>query len=199
MVTDPMAKAPVKQTRPRDAEMTQARILDAAQIVFSQHGYGSSGVRDIAKLADVNPALVSRYFGGKEALFEKALEKTLNISPMMSVPLERFGENLMRELHDDDANSVRSAAMFALSIGDPQAREISVELLRKRIIEPLAEAFASGDGSAGARARIVAILSLGYTVMRILVPMREDEAEQDAFVSKWLAEVLQDMAEPGQG
>ncbi|KRB81406.1 hypothetical protein ASE00_15635 [Sphingomonas sp. Root710] len=193
-----MAKAPVKQTRPRDAEMTQARILDAAQIVFSQHGYGSSGVRDIAQLADVNPALVSRYFGGKEALFEKALEKTLNISPMMSVPLDRFGENLMRELHDDDANSVRSAAMFALSIGDPQAREISVELMRKKIIEPLAEAFASDDDSAGARARIVAILSLGYTVMRILVPMQEDEADQDAFVSKWLGEVLQDMAKPPQ-
>lgn len=194
-----MAKAPVKQTRPRDAEMTQARILDAAQIVFSQHGYGSSGVRDIAKLADVNPALVSRYFGGKEALFEKALEKTLNISPMMSVPLDRFGENLMRELHDDETNSVRSAAMFALSIGDPQAREISVELLRKKIIEPLAEAFATVDDTAGARARIVAMLSLGYTVMRILVPMREDEADQDAFVSKWLGEALQDMAEPGKG
>lgn len=194
-----MAKAPVKQTRPRDAEMTQARILDAAQIVFSQHGYGSSGVRDIAQLADVNPALVSRYFGGKEALFEKALEKTLNISPMMSVPLERFGENLMRELHDDETNSVRSAAMFALSIGDPQAREISVELLRKKIIEPLAEAFAAADDTAGARARIVAMLSLGYTVMRILVPMREDEAGQDAFVSKWLGEALQDMAEPGKG
>lgn len=194
-----MAKAPVKQTRPRDAEMTQARILDAAQIVFSQHGYGSSGVRDIAKLADVNPALVSRYFGGKEALFEKALEKTLNISPMMSVPLDRFGENLMRELHDDETNSVRSAAMFALSIGDPQAREISVELLRKKIIEPLAEAFATVDDTAGARARIVAMLSLGYTVMRILVPMREDEADQDAFVSKWLGEALQDMAEPRKG
>lgn len=198
-----MAKTPVKQTRPRDAEMTQARILDAAQIVFSQHGYGGSGVRDIARLADVNPALVSRYFGGKEALFEKALEKTLNISPMMSVPLDRFGENLMRELHDDDANSVRSAAMFALSIGDPQAREISVELLRKKIIEPLAQSFADpdagADDSAGARARIVAMLSLGYTVMRILVPMREDEADQDAFVSTWLGEALQDMAEPKKG
>ena len=191
-----MAKTPIKPIRPRDAEMTQARILDAAQIVFSQHGYTSSGVRDIAQLADVNPALVSRYFGGKEALFEKALEKSLDISPMMSAPAERFGDNLAHQLREDDADSVRSASMFALSIGDPQTREISVGLLRKKIIDPLAESFAASGGNADARARVVAMLSLGYTVMRILVPMGEDEADKDAFVTQWLAEALQEMADP---
>jgi len=45
-------------------------ILDAAKILFIKKGYQSTSVRDIAKKADVNLALVNYYFSSKEDLFD---------------------------------------------------------------------------------------------------------------------------------
>lgn len=44
-------------------------ILDAAQSVFIQCGYGSASMGEIARRAGVSPGLLYRYFRGKEALF----------------------------------------------------------------------------------------------------------------------------------
>lgn len=48
----------------------QKNILDVAQRLFSCHGFAGTSVRDIAKDADVNIAMISYYFGSKEKLLE---------------------------------------------------------------------------------------------------------------------------------
>ena len=45
-------------------------ILDAAKILFIEKGYQNTSVRDIAKKAGVNLALVNYYFSSKEDLFD---------------------------------------------------------------------------------------------------------------------------------
>ncbi|WP_156320975.1 forespore capture DNA-binding protein RefZ [Bacillus sp. JCM 19041] len=52
------------------SEQTKASIKEAATALFYANGYHGTSVRDIAKEAVVNPALISYYFGGKQALFE---------------------------------------------------------------------------------------------------------------------------------
>lgn len=52
------------------SEPTKASIKDAATQLFYANGYHGTSVRDIAKEASVNPALISYYYGGKQALFE---------------------------------------------------------------------------------------------------------------------------------
>lgn len=52
------------------SEHTKASIKEAATTLFYANSYHGTSVRDIAKEADVNPALISYYFGGKQALFE---------------------------------------------------------------------------------------------------------------------------------
>ena len=58
----------------RNAAATRQSILDSARRQFARDSYENVGVRDIAGEAGVDPALVVRYFGGKEQLFREVLD-----------------------------------------------------------------------------------------------------------------------------
>jgi AcrR family transcriptional regulator len=50
--------------------LTKNKVIDAAITLFNVQGYDGTSVRNIAKEADVNIALISYYFGGKKGLLE---------------------------------------------------------------------------------------------------------------------------------
>ncbi len=50
-------------------------ILDVAERLFAAHGFDGTSVRDIAKEADVNVAMISYYFGSKDKLLESIFKK----------------------------------------------------------------------------------------------------------------------------
>jgi len=54
---------------------TRGRILESAFQCLAAHGYASLNVRDIAKDAGVNHALISYYFGGKDRLVIAVLDE----------------------------------------------------------------------------------------------------------------------------
>ncbi|MBS1771934.1 MAG: TetR/AcrR family transcriptional regulator [Bacteroidetes bacterium] len=53
----------------------QLQILDVAAELFADNGFDGTSVRDIAKAADVNIAMISYYFGSKEKLLEAIFTK----------------------------------------------------------------------------------------------------------------------------
>lgn len=76
----------------------QLQIIEVAERLFSRQGYNGTSVRDIAKEAGVNVAMVSYYFGSKEnllvAVFQnRALEIRMKIETMLKdvelSPLEK--------------------------------------------------------------------------------------------------------------
>jgi AcrR family transcriptional regulator len=52
-------------------------ILDVAENLFSQFGFEAVSVRQLAKEASINVAMVSYYFGSKEQLFKQVIERKL--------------------------------------------------------------------------------------------------------------------------
>lgn len=50
------------------------RLLLAARKLFAERGFDATSVRQICELANVNVALVSYYFGGKEKMFDALFE-----------------------------------------------------------------------------------------------------------------------------
>lgn len=52
---------------------TKQKILEAARVLFADHGYEGASIREIAKAADVNVASVNYYFNSKENLFLEIL------------------------------------------------------------------------------------------------------------------------------
>lgn len=48
----------------------QIKILEVAEVLFSEKGFDGTSIRDISKEAKINIAMVSYYFGSKERLLE---------------------------------------------------------------------------------------------------------------------------------
>lgn len=74
------ARAAGRKTRgrPKDATLVALRrqqILDAAALVFAQHGYGNTDVQFVADTLQVGKGTVYRYFPSKEALFLAAVDR----------------------------------------------------------------------------------------------------------------------------
>lgn len=61
----------------RDAEATKARIFEAATSEFAAYGIAGARVDRIAQNAHANKQLIYAYFGDKQKLFYKVLERQL--------------------------------------------------------------------------------------------------------------------------
>lgn len=66
-----------KQNKPKNKDRlaTEERLLSAAEQVIAKYGFDGATTRMIAKKADVNIALITRYFGGKYGLMVKLVER----------------------------------------------------------------------------------------------------------------------------
>lgn len=62
-------------TLPRRGDVTRERLLDAAELLVSDHGFQDPSHRALAGHAGVHVALVNYHFGSKEMLFEEALAR----------------------------------------------------------------------------------------------------------------------------
>lgn len=59
---------------------TRAAILDAAEVLLSQHSADAIKVDDVAEVAGISPASVYGHFGTKDALVTAAVERLLDMS-----------------------------------------------------------------------------------------------------------------------
>ena len=53
-----------------DYNLKQIEILKTSEKLFAEKGFDGTSIRDIAKVADINIAMISYYFGSKEKLLE---------------------------------------------------------------------------------------------------------------------------------
>lgn len=108
--------------RKRDAAATKAALLDAASALFAERGFDRTTVRDIAAQAGVNQALLFRYFGSKDALFEHVMAKG-GLTQVETTPPEQLFTAALRSLLDRDDNSSRSIETYLRSSGTSRADE----------------------------------------------------------------------------
>lgn len=80
MPTKPTAPAPRRRGRPpatKGAPDVRERLLDAALVLFSEHGIAGTTLSLVARKARVTPALMHYYFGDKERLIDAAIAERL--------------------------------------------------------------------------------------------------------------------------
>ena len=91
--------------RPRNIAATRAAILESALRLFTQHGYGGVGVREIAEGARADKALITRYFGSKEGLFAEAVPPTFDPTELLTGDRAEFGRRMATHIVDHRAGS----------------------------------------------------------------------------------------------
>lgn len=80
-------------SRPRrKGEITAERILDAAEQLFAERGYGATTLRDVAAAVGIrNPSLYN-HFNSKESLYAAVLERGIRpVLDMLAEEVERGG------------------------------------------------------------------------------------------------------------
>lgn len=156
------------ETIPRNGADTRARIIEAAQIVFSEKGYPHAGLREIASRANVAASLVMKYFKSKSNLFEQALAKALIPPEVFQADRSRFGQAIVESVLDPNAKMM-APAMIALSLGDDEGREVAVRVAREHIIAPMAEWLGPEQGDA--RAINVLMMTTGFAILSQRMPL----------------------------
>ncbi len=69
-----------------DSEERRAAILAAAEAVFREGGYHGASIREIARRAEVSPALLYWFFPNKAALFAAVLQARLDAMDVLRFP-----------------------------------------------------------------------------------------------------------------
>ena len=165
-----LPKAEGVPARPsRNAGDTRARILAAARVRFSMDAYENVGTRDIAADAGVDAALVNRYFGGKEKLFDEAIVDAFAIKEHFDgLDMSLFGE-IITTLVMDGSEERREEKFDALGIllrasGSPATQERVSARFHAEFVLPLARLLRGRD--AELRAALIASYLIGLATMK---------------------------------
>lgn len=169
----------MKSPKKRDAAATKQRILLAAQQVFHEQGYDGATTREIARRADVNMALISRYFGSKKGLFEQAVIPYLNIGWLVENGLEGAPERLVDNyLNTAPWTTFDPVVVCLRSASSTEAGPLLRKAMREQVLQPLMGAIDGADNRARA-ILIVTQLSGLIAYFRILGETTETQEETD--------------------
>jgi TetR/AcrR family transcriptional regulator len=146
------------QIRPHSerADLTRARILDAAVNEFSENGLAGARTEHIAEAAGVNKALLYYYFKGKDALYQAALESVARGALQSSLAVlesgRSAGERIVRFMldHFDRIHSQRvfqslmQQEMMRLRSGEKNALDAMIQNVFRPMTMRLLELFEEG-------------------------------------------------------
>lgn len=156
-------------TRKRDAVATREAILVAAKRAFTDKGFDGAGVREIASSAGVTAALVNRYFGSKEALFEEAVVPALNMDELMAGDRATFGERaavyLITKSHE--GADLDPTLAFVRSAGSRTVASVVNRAIEDNVVSKLATWLGGRD--AEQRASLIVAHLAGFDMMRRIV------------------------------
>ncbi|MEM9852295.1 MAG: TetR family transcriptional regulator [Pseudomonadota bacterium] len=145
------------------------RLLAAARALFWTRGYSNVSVRDIAADAGVDAALVSRYFGGKQALFEATLDEIPVWDALTAegpAVLEKAVESFSHPF-DPETEAANPFSLLLANIIDPEMGDRIRAEVADQIAGPLAARLGNAPGhKAQDRAAMLLAVLFGMALMR---------------------------------
>jgi len=159
MVNSPDRSAGVKQS-----------VRDQAFTLFARRGYSATGVRDIAAAAGVDPAIVIRHFGSKEALFLQTMSMPAAWSEAIEGPISEVGRRMAEIVVRSQSAGLRIYAALMRASDRPE--------IAARLKQPMTEAWTKplvsrlGGADAEIRAHFFAAQLQG---LMDALALREDE------------------------
>ncbi len=166
--TRPPATRP-PETRRRNAEATRAAILAAGKTHFARSGYEGAYLRDIAAEAGVDAALINRYFGGKEGLFNACLREAVRSEQLFEAPRTDFGRQIAHRFANRSGPGMDGFKMILRAATSPATVHMLSETVQDRFMGPIRDWL--GGEAAPARARLISSLFIGLLVEAMI---RED-------------------------
>ena len=192
---------PRKGRRP-GAGGARETILAAARAHFSEAGYEGATTRAIAASASVDPALISHYFGSKEALFLAAVEFPVDpaefIPRLLAPGLDGLGERLVRfflQTWDSPAGSPMLALIRSV-VGSERAAAELREFVSREVLARIAAAVELDQPQL--RATLAASQLIGLAMLRYVVKVEPFGSASEDEIAMWLGPTVQRyLTDPG--
>lgn len=191
-----MATEPPK--RRRNAEATREAIVEAARVRFMSNAYEQVSLRDVASAAGIDPALVIRYFGSKEGLFERVLTTELS-NPLGSADsladVSTLGERMAKAAFKSDPNHHRHEMINTAiwSAASPTAARIVKRDVEERFVKPIAATLKGPD--AEIRAGLIMALMMGTAILHRMLEVPPLDGDDMTAVVPHLAAAIQQLAD----
>ncbi|WP_051478940.1 TetR family transcriptional regulator [Arthrobacter sp. H5] len=121
-------------------EDTRSAIIQAARSLFAEHGFEGTSLRQIARSANVDPALIHHYFDGKEGLFAACIELPADpataLAGVVAAPPDQRGEALLRAILGLWDSPAQPALLTLLrgAVGSKRQAELMREVFGRRIL-----------------------------------------------------------------
>jgi AcrR family transcriptional regulator len=153
---------------------TREAILAAARRQFAERGYDRTSLRAIAAEAEVDPALVTHFFGSKQRLFVEVVEFPFDPAEALPRVLDgdpatvgmRLAEFVVSLLENPDARARITGVVRAASSEPEVARRVR-ELLTREVWAPAAALLDVDD--AELRMNLVGSQIVGLVMARYIV------------------------------
>jgi AcrR family transcriptional regulator len=159
-----MVETSSQSARPRDAAATRRAILDSALIAFSRSGFDGTGTREIAGNAGVDPRLITRYFGSKEALFTEVVAELFKTPLIGASGTNHTAARQSLTATNDDPDPM---LLILRSASNPHAAEIMRKRLETSSQRQLAERLPGDDATA--RAALLLAMCTGVRMFRTVL------------------------------
>ncbi|GAA4669205.1 MULTISPECIES: TetR/AcrR family transcriptional regulator [Amycolatopsis] len=181
----------------RDADATREKILAAAVVEFTEHGYARAGVRQIAERAGVTAMMINRYFGSKQGLFAEAVHRSF--APPTIVGDERRGlpdafGHALAERTAPGAERLDPFLLMLRSAADPEAAEIVREGIETHVGARFAALLDGPD--AEVRAQLGLALAAGTWLLRAVIGTGALAGAGNDRLADLLSDMLQPLVEP---
>ncbi|RWM22099.1 MAG: TetR/AcrR family transcriptional regulator [Mesorhizobium sp.] len=157
--------------KPSKSDRTRAQILEAARLLFAEHGYDGASIRDVAAHASIDPAMVIRYFRSKDELFARAAVVDLQLPALRVIDRTTIGETLIRRFLEIWEGPASGPGM-AILLRSATSNEFAAEKLRDVFgnqVRPVVAAVADPAADADRRAGLVSSQLLGLAMCRYLL------------------------------
>ncbi|MFI7003421.1 TetR family transcriptional regulator [Nocardia sp. NPDC050175] len=191
------------ESRKRDAAKTRAAILQAAAILFAEQGYQRTTVRAIAAAAACNPALISRYFGGKACLYATVVDENMPGHRTMTSDVRtgaRARELVQRQLEMAQLTTYEEhrerVSILLRSVGPGASGETIRQLLDQLLAAPFGQHIDGPD--AGLRANLLFVQLFGLSLLRDMVGLPQLAQASDAEILWYLAPAIHQILVPAR-
>lgn len=164
--------APPRSGRRPGPTQTREAILASARELFAAKGYDGTTMRDIARAAQVNPALIHHFFGAKERVFVAALGLPFTpadlLPTLLAGPRQEFGERLVRTFLSIWGNQEHRVPLLAL-VRSATTNEQAAQTLRQFLGSTLLSGIADGLGVPRLRIAAAAGQLVGMALLRFVL------------------------------
>jgi AcrR family transcriptional regulator len=175
---------------------TRGEIVAAASRCFAAAGYDVTSLRQIAVDAGVDPALVRRFFGGKEKLFTEVASTLIDPARMLAAaadgPAAATGERLVRyflTLLGDVRQPGPILGLIRSAVTSEHAANLMRGFLAEMVLGRLAATLRADHPDL--RAALVASQLVGLAVTRYATRLGPLTATDIDELTRWVAPVIQ--------